>query len=709
MVGLSMSWSALAPLFLLVSFQLIHGCIHDSLDHKHATGHQEYDINHPFLVAERQRRLHDDGSEAFETHRELAVDTFQPIRITPYYHEASLSQLSADSRSVVVQVVEDAISRIRQALQVIPVQGNLTAQRWCTSYWSTTPRVCHAIEANETCLEMPMPDDHFASLRYCATCTTAGCTRGNCTASPAGNGVANTDFLIYVMADNTSSCDSGTTLAYASTCQQDQFDRPTFGMVNFCPAKLSSDSASYERQVATALHEFSHALGFSARFFPLMRFEDGTPRTPRDGTGKPPTYSSGTCPNGAAISYYVQPANTTVQYFTERDHVVAKMVTPRVRTFAQKHFNCSTLEGAELESQDSGCLGSHWEERLFEPEYMTAVDSFHNVFSALTLAFFEDSGWYRVNGSTAQRLHFGEQRGCAFATEKCINPATQEPLEADHFCAKDDVESCSVDATSRSVCSLSTQRQLISPEYRYFPADPTKGGVNAFADFCPLNVGFAAGDCTVPTNLQKVGSTAANMFGETYCPTCKCTPTSLRSSDSTGWTPSTRRQTGCYDMRCLLSDDAGVNGSSVVVELTVPRSATLDDVHVNCTVKGSKVTVPGFTGYLTCPDPVVVCNLAASDRFLDGYSVQSTSSYGGSSTPSSTSNTSKDASGSTSNSRSGTDSGKNSSGSKSSGSSNATGAGKVTTGTTTSSGTSSRHTAISRLVLGAVGLLLSIY
>ncbi|KAL4116587.1 hypothetical protein PRIC2_012039 [Phytophthora ramorum] len=188
-------------------------------------------------------------------------------------------------------------------------------------------------------------------------------------------------------------------------------------MVNFCPKLLSTASSAFERQVSTALHEFSHALGFSARFFPLMRDEDGTPRTPRDQQGNPPTFTQGTCPNGNPISYYVEPANTTITYATERNHVVAKMATPRVRAFVRDHFGCPTLEGAEIESQDGGCLGSHWEERLFEPEYMTPVDSYRNVFSALTLAFFADSGWYRVNASTSEIMHFGRKKGCAFAKD----------------------------------------------------------------------------------------------------------------------------------------------------------------------------------------------------------------------------------------------------------------------------------------------------
>ncbi|GMF24369.1 unnamed protein product [Phytophthora lilii] len=613
---------ASCTLVLLLScgyVHFVHCCIHDSIDHKYVSGAQNYNKDHPFLVSERRRRLGDRKRLSLQTsfaNKELATVQYQPIRLTPYYDKGTLDKLPTTTRAEVVKIVTEAIQRISRALQVVPVSGNLFAHRFCTSTYDTTPPICHSISNNELCLEMPIPDDHFASIRYCDACSASGCN--NCTISPAGTGIPDTDFLIYVRADNTNMCESGSTLAYASTCQQDQYDRPTFGMVNFCPNQLSTTSAAFERQVSTALHEFSHALGFSSRFFPLMRFEDGTPRTPRDQSGKPPTFTAGTCPNGKPIDYYAEPANTTVTFTTARNHVVAKMVTPRVRAFVREHFNCPTLEGAEIESQDGGCLGSHWEERLFEPEYMTPVDSYRNVFSALTLAFFADSGWYRVNSSTSEIMHFGRGKGCSFATEKCVNPATQTPLDTEHFCATPATtfQGCSVDATSRSTCSLSSTDQIIPAEYQYFPNNVKKGGVNRFADFCPLNVAYAKGDCSIASNLLKLGTTTINAYGETYCPTCKCTATSLRGIDSMNWNISPARQTGCYEMQCIFSSDARSNVSGTFVQIRVPRSNTEDSVDVNCTKKGETLAVPGFDGTITCPDPLVVCNFEDPSRVL---------------------------------------------------------------------------------------------
>ena len=195
-------------LFLLSwwSIWMVKSCIHDSIDHKYVTGHQHYDNSHPFKADNRtrkQRKLQD------------APPTFQPIRMTPCYDHVSFNKLSVATRAEVFKFVGEAIQRISRTLLVAPVSGNLYAERFCTGVFATTPPVCHSIATNETCLEMPIPDDHFTSLEYCDRCSSNGCT--NCKVSPAGAGISNTDFLIYVRAEDTERCKSGRTLAYAST------------------------------------------------------------------------------------------------------------------------------------------------------------------------------------------------------------------------------------------------------------------------------------------------------------------------------------------------------------------------------------------------------------------------------------------------------------------------------------------------------------
>lgn len=54
------------------------------------------------------------------------------------------------------------------------------------------------------------------------------------------------------------------------------------------------------------------------------------------------------------------------------DKEVQMMVTPKVVEEVRKHFNCSYLEGAELEDQgEDGTALTHWEKRIFEVHYPT--------------------------------------------------------------------------------------------------------------------------------------------------------------------------------------------------------------------------------------------------------------------------------------------------------------------------------------------------
>jgi hypothetical protein len=74
------------------------------------------------------------------------------------------------------------------------------------------------------------------------------------------------------------------------------------------------------------------------------------------------------------------------------------ITTSKVKSIASQHFNCSSIVGVELENQGgNGSEGSHWEARVMLGDYMISTDYPEIVISDITLALFEDSGWYEVN------------------------------------------------------------------------------------------------------------------------------------------------------------------------------------------------------------------------------------------------------------------------------------------------------------------------
>ena len=317
---------------------------------------------------------------------------YQPIRIRTAI--GTTDQLSSTMRTFLDTLIAAAVSRLTQTLSVVPVSGSLLVNRTCCSEYSSG--VCAAACAVPTCAdgssgELPVDATLLRGLRTCNTCYTDGtCDEASCTETSDGAGAPATDFYLYVSSVTTASCGGGT-IAYASACYRDQYDRPIMGSANFCPDSLSSAAADWDDQLGTAVHEVFHALGFSSDSWALFRDESGAPRTPRDADGNPAEVSA-TCADGSVRSVRA-PGSSTVAASTERGVTVHRLVTPRVASVARDLFGCASLSGAELENQPTGssspCFGSHWEQRIHMNEMMTSTLS-ENILSPLTLAALED-------------------------------------------------------------------------------------------------------------------------------------------------------------------------------------------------------------------------------------------------------------------------------------------------------------------------------
>ena len=110
-----------------------------------------------------------------------------------------------------------------------------------------------------------------------------------------------------------------------------------------------------------------------------------------------------------------------VKRIIKDDEIISIINSPKVLEKARLHFNCQNLEGVPLENQGgSGSAGSHWESRYMLGDYMVSSNYFENTISDITLALFEDSGWYKVNYYTGGLFRFGKDEGCDFFEKKCI-------------------------------------------------------------------------------------------------------------------------------------------------------------------------------------------------------------------------------------------------------------------------------------------------
>lgn len=447
----------------------------------------------------------------------------------------------------------EARAWFQRTLSVQPVDGNLQLYQPGDGFCAALHVVCCESES-----ESGIPPEHWET------------------------GIPNTDFVLYATARPT----GGATIAWALTCQSDQNGRPVAGHANFGPALIDTDPAKRGDQISTAIHEIGHALGFSGGKFSSFRVP---------GTNQLRGYSN------------------VLRTFSERGHSVSKIVTENVIAKVKEHFGCDEWLNAGGEIEDfgsAGTAGSHWEKRLFMNEFMTGTASLNSIYSEVTLALFEDSGWYQVNYASAEKLAWGNQEGCDFAGGLCSEWSDR------YFCTERHAQGCSPDALSKAVCNLYNYPADIASYYRYFPGQSKTGGGRQYADYCPFYESFVGGDCRDPDTRTYW------FYGEVTGQDSRCFTGDYILAD-TADAFGTGRHYGCLETRC----DALTN--RLYVNLAGRNSDGSDSAEILCPIAGGTVQMPtnedgslasGYLGSIDCPPTRVVCTGDPCDRnTCDGH------------------------------------------------------------------------------------------
>ncbi|XP_053622576.1 leishmanolysin-like peptidase isoform X6 [Plodia interpunctella] len=544
----------------------------------------------------------------------------QPLRISIVY-DHSVYRLDPQKFFMINNtILPEAVKFWEQALKVRKTGGPIRLNRKCPTRQVFVRRgKSHCIDecnAETMCGEVRVPEEH---LNPCHVCNSTGhnCRvlprlrprvvdddmtteiNGNAlnegvdtTASPEEEiideepkGVEDTDFVLYVSAVETERCRRGLTVAYASHCQQESaLDRPVAGHANFCPGELSTKDRDLPSVLSTVKHEMLHALGFSVSLFAFYRDDNGEPLTERrPDTGNPPLdeelqihrWSDRVVKNIYRKDWMIRGG------YTERKfHMV---VTPRVVKEVREHFNCSSLEGAELEDQGGdGTALTHWEKRVFENEAMTGTHTQNSVFSRVSLALMEDTGWYRADYSRAAPLDWGRGLGCRFATKSCKEWLNTQRLSSEPedlterknpapFCERIKGNPLRTECSSRRdavvLCNLVRHDNVLPRVYQHFdilpnvpPGDEAHyGGSVSLADYCPYLQEFTwkhksvlvrGSRCSYEENTPK---TDVNFALENYGAHSKC----FDHSDKV-WEQKSCRQirewqhwgSGCYKYKC---------------------------------------------------------------------------------------------------------------------------------------------------------------
>ena len=286
--------------------------------------------------------------------------------------------------------------------------------------------------------------------------------------------------------------------------------------------------------------------------------------------------------------------------------------SPKVLSMARRHFNCETIRGIELENQEYDWMtnkirienrfikldqyGNHWDARIMLTDYMTATHYDESVISEITLALFEDSGFYKVNYYTGGLFRYGKNQGCDFLNGYCVYGDVS--LHKNEFCISEGTSMCTPGRTHRAMCGVTSYPNDLEVYYRYF-TDSRKGGHLPQTDYCPV----AKTNSSISRSYYYQGHCAYGQFeeyprklGYSLNSQSICLLSSLTPKNE----PELIEYPGNFRALCFKVDCYEHNDEKVV------RIYIGSNVII-CPTSGGAQTLNGYYGYILCPDYNLVC------------------------------------------------------------------------------------------------------
>ena len=269
------------------------------------------------------------------------------------------------------------------------------------------------------------------------------------------------------------------------------------------------------------------------------------------------------------------------------------ITSPKTVLKARQHFNCASIPGVPLENQGGeSSMGSHWESRYMLGDYMISTDYDDIVLSDISLALFEDSGFYKVNYYSGGLFKFGKNKGCDFFSKKCINNGE---ILSEEFCAQPKQPMCTATRTIKAYCriydySTASTAIRIPSEYQYFDS-PYYGGFLP-ANFCPVALQDYSETNYYPGSCKFGISNLASDYGEKIGDTSFCFISSLIPSSSSYNIIS---RPICYEVQC------DSNNKEIIVNI--------GSTKIICPTSGGTINNPsGFKGSIICPKYIDICD-----------------------------------------------------------------------------------------------------
>lgn len=469
------TWEALHERGLDVEDLKPHRCMHDAVMHTTGQGKRVAAIAQAALEAKQARSAEEREADAREE-AARALKGFEQIRI------------GADTSRISNPALDSDYTCTSAAGTFLDYTGQTDAATPCSSQDVLT-----------TTIQNFLLNSMIPALVEVATSLLGVVPRGASLDIGTGQcfagveytalSVPNTDYYIFFTARPIyDPSGSSGTVANAVPCEFTKSGVPIAGGINFNVQQfqsLPSNARAFTGLLRVGFHELTHALGFTSALYGVYSdSQNSNKRWPNAVV----TTTLGT--NYPARSY---------------------LVTPRVVAFAQAHLACPEVPGFGLESEGgSGTAMSHWKQRLSGDEFMGGFITVNMVISNLTLALFEDMGWYSSNFALGEQLLWGYKQDCAFVSAKC-SEATWP-----YWCTQGS-SGCTPDRKAKGRCNVISYASALPSEFQYF-SNPALGGLLATVDYCPYNDWASATYCTDTSQ----NNAALNPNGENYANSSQC-------------------------------------------------------------------------------------------------------------------------------------------------------------------------------------------
>ncbi|PAA49098.1 hypothetical protein BOX15_Mlig009836g3 [Macrostomum lignano] len=334
--------------------------------------------------------------------------------------------LSSEQDYLLRETVRVAASRLEALLRVIDLNPGqairLNRSRSYCSQWMESNRCSLLNETYMSTGEVCSADDTFRiPQEYLSEIAVYNSSK--VIINPAGSGgEAGANFILFVATQQSSFCsaESARDITGTECSQQWMVRRPVAGLLRVCPRLIDSELASRSgRLLQQILAGLVRMLGFSRNL--MTEFQRLMKSSPSElGTWE------------------------TLQ---ERDILVRQngisfVRTASVQSFAERHFNCSI--GVPLAP---GTNSGAWHPVFMFPSVLSSARFNWRFLSGEgTLALLEDSGWYTVNYSLADRFSWGRRAGCWFSWS-C---PTSGPSQSNSMFCSADAESSSASRPDHS-------------------------------------------------------------------------------------------------------------------------------------------------------------------------------------------------------------------------------------------------------------------